>query len=211
MVTKIQQFIEKNINLINENHWEEIYNKLNNSNEISPLNVGEFTLHMLSCNINPLLYLTYVPKHFLSYARELSHIYKIQKFEIPDYIKKIDSYAFFDSGLTDIYLPSHLEIVNHKGIYNSYYHEITRLHAKDIQYISKIKWEYNHPLFDSITNTPFYINGNRIKVESKLTEEAILTATKSYVDGLNNAISAHLISSEELTKNLNNFIEIMNK
>ena len=50
MKEKIKKFIEDNINLINQNKWEEVYS---NARDLYP-HVGEFTEALLNCGINPL-------------------------------------------------------------------------------------------------------------------------------------------------------------
>lgn len=80
----VKQFIEKNIDLIEENKWEEVYQK---ANATLTYHTGKFTEFILEADIHPEGYLHRLPTNFLSYA-------SITKFEIPSNITSIDSSAF---------------------------------------------------------------------------------------------------------------------
>lgn len=89
MVT-VEEFINENIELIDNNEWEEIYKKAVNELEDD---VGKFTEIMLEADIHPENYVTELPKCFLFKS-------DVTSFEIPDSITSIGSFAF--SGCTNL-------------------------------------------------------------------------------------------------------------
>ena len=77
---KVAEFIEKNIELIENKEWEEIYNQ-------GHVPIG-FTDAMLAAGIDPLMQgLNYIPNYFL-------YLSDIKSFIIPDHIKSIGYQAF---------------------------------------------------------------------------------------------------------------------
>ena len=99
MNRRVKKFIEENINLIENNRWEEIYNKAGKnlqSNEI-----GEFTQIMLEAYIDPLNYLDYVPMCYLRNS-DISG-----GFNRPRGIKAIGNHAFYYCrSLTSVTIPN---------------------------------------------------------------------------------------------------------
>lgn len=106
---KIKEFLAdpENQNLINNNKWEEVYEKLNKeySSRYGDYAVGEFTEFFYAADIDPLKYVDKIPTKFL-YGSE------IKSFNIPKNIKEIGRYAFYEcrefttitvpDGVTDI-------------------------------------------------------------------------------------------------------------
>ena len=93
MSPEVEKFIKENISLIQNNKWEEIYNK--------KFPFG-FTETLLDCGVNPLKQgLNYIPKYFLYNCKN------IKNFTIPDNVTKINYYAFGScSSLTSITIPN---------------------------------------------------------------------------------------------------------
>ena len=94
MNTELKEFINENIDLINENteeSWEEIYNKIHW--EIS----GEFTETILDARINdPAEILGYIPESYF-------HNSKISNYKIPNNVTMISNDAFFNcNNLTSV-------------------------------------------------------------------------------------------------------------
>ena len=91
----LESFLRDNIVLINNNKWEEIFNLLNSKDRFfkwgfNNIAIGWFTEMMLSCGINPLEYMNYVPQNFLNSIDLTKTIYLKTPghFIIPDHIKK---------------------------------------------------------------------------------------------------------------------------
>lgn len=93
MNSNVKQIIEDNLDLINENRFEELYENV-------PENYrGELSDILLDSGIDFLSYMNYVP----AYAFFISTIKKIN---IPQNIKSIEAYAFYGcTGLTSITIP----------------------------------------------------------------------------------------------------------
>ncbi len=83
MRAEIINSIKENEDLIEENRWEEVYDNLD-----LKIHTGKFTTVLLDVEINPLLYLNYVPNNYLTGAR-------IEEIVIPNNIKKIGRAAFY--------------------------------------------------------------------------------------------------------------------
>ena len=60
---KVKKFIEKNIDLIEDNKWKEVYNEA--SEPLTFVGVGELTSTLLEADIDPLDYLGYIPSGYL--------------------------------------------------------------------------------------------------------------------------------------------------
>jgi hypothetical protein len=94
MDSRIKEFIENNIDLIENNEWEEVY--LNTKSDIP---VGELTTTLLEAGIDPLNYLNYIPYKYMVLA-------PIKEFKIPTGITSIGDLAFFSCiNLTSITIP----------------------------------------------------------------------------------------------------------
>lgn len=97
MDEKLKNFINENLDLINENteeSWEEVYRKLA---QLSTLLIGKFTETMLSAKIDdPAILLKYIPKYYLVDS-------SIQQYTVPDTVTSIGNQAFKNcSSLTSI-------------------------------------------------------------------------------------------------------------
>lgn len=93
MNSNVKQIIEDNLDLINENDFNELYQKVSIDDR------GELSYVLLDSGIDFLSYMNCVP----AYAFFLSTIKKIN---IPQNIKSIEAYSFFGcTGLTSITIP----------------------------------------------------------------------------------------------------------
>lgn len=106
MNPKIKQFIEDNKNLIELDKWEEIYKEANSSLNLNE--IGAFTYILIDADINPLEYIDYVPMCFL-YSQD------IPSFKIPDHIKNIDKFAFFNTSITSIAIPDSVTSIGYSA------------------------------------------------------------------------------------------------
>ena len=158
----LKPFLEDNIILINNNKWEEIYALLNSKDRflrwgLSNALIGWFTEMMLSCDINPLEYMNYVPQNFLNSVDLTKATYlKIPgHFIIPDHIKKIEFNAFYNvEGLSDLILPENIEeIEDHSLPING---QTLNLHIKDIEKFLKLNL--------NLKNIKIINNGNVIEL-----------------------------------------------
>lgn len=82
MIPELKQFIEENIDLISDNEFNDVYNKIKSYNF-----TRLFTEAMLEAEINPLNYMETVPPRYL-------HESTIQHVDIPVGIIVINKYAF---------------------------------------------------------------------------------------------------------------------
>ena len=109
----VKEFIEENIDLIEENTtkaWEEIYRRYINTSKLN----GELTTIFLSANINPLDYLDFIPDYYLYQA-------DISAFTIPKSIKDIGICAFTGSMIEDISVPEGVTIIDDYAFDNCIY------------------------------------------------------------------------------------------
>lgn len=96
----LKQFIEDNIELIEQNtyhSWQEVYSNLEEYDG-SDL-PGEFGKCMLDAGINPCEVLGYVPRRFLQFQKDVTN------FEIPDNCTYIGMGAFEDTSIEHIEIP----------------------------------------------------------------------------------------------------------
>ena len=112
MTPKLKEFIENSIDLIESNNFVEVYEDL--AYDINPgfgtqeQMIGEFTTCMLNADIDPLNHMSYVPTAYL-YGQNRRH------FSIPLHIDNIGNYAFQESDLEDIYIPSNVKVIGIKA------------------------------------------------------------------------------------------------
>ena len=93
---QVKQFIEDNVELIEQNRWEELYQK------DFPYS---FTETLLESGINPLKQgLNYIPEYFLYKCKV------IEEFIIPNNITTIGNLAFCDcTSLTNVVIPNSIK------------------------------------------------------------------------------------------------------
>lgn len=108
MIDQVKNFIEENIDLIEENKWDEIYQEADNKLGDE---TGKFTEIMLQADIHPEEYLKELPKNFLYKS-------SIQEFEIPNIIKSIGRNSFFGCrSLTSIIIPGTVASIDGTAFY----------------------------------------------------------------------------------------------
>ena len=103
----LKEFIEKNIHLIEENRFKELYIIA----QIEPdLEVYDLTTLLYSADIDPLKELDYIPSNFMMGT----HLNAPQSIDLSSliHIKHIEEYAFaFNNNLKEIILPPNLETI----------------------------------------------------------------------------------------------------
>lgn len=116
MIKTTEKFIKNNTNLINNNDWEELYDKISDESKgmFTPAQVSEFTLTMLQCGIDPLKYLDYIPNYYLCRVDETWEGKEFTKeFIIPNNIKNINAYAFKENWILEkITIPKSIESID---------------------------------------------------------------------------------------------------
>ena len=113
MLTKnLKQFLEKNIELIEENKFDELYKKAENDLYFSQ-GIGTLTRTLLAANINPIEYLSEIPYCYL-YGDST-----ITGFVIPDNIEFINSEAFANcSQLHDVIFGKDVSVIYYGAFEN---------------------------------------------------------------------------------------------
>lgn len=106
----VKHFIEKNIELIEENRWEKIYKSA--SKKLVMRDIGQFTSCMLDAGIHPENHLKGIPEYFLSGS-------ECQEFIIPNNIISIGKLAFFYcQGLTRAVISDNVISIANKSFYH---------------------------------------------------------------------------------------------
>ena len=128
---EIKEFIEDNIDLIEDRAWDQIYD--NAQFNLDSESTGGFTLAMLSIGEDPLEYLDYIPDYYLSDTsistfniptnmRHLmsgcfSYCHNMKYITIPDNVEVIGDYAFYDAGLERIIIPPTVHEIGIQALY----------------------------------------------------------------------------------------------
>lgn len=107
MSPELKNFINENIDLINENtkeSWEDVYKKIDSKI------AGEFTQIILDAGINdPASVLGYIPKYYLNHCN-------IQSYIIPSNITHITTNAFSSSSkLISVVIPNSVRSIGYKA------------------------------------------------------------------------------------------------
>ena len=107
----VEKFIERNIGLIDDYNFKELYEKALSAESGFGLHyelIGKLSEILLSCDINPLLYVEKVPIGYLFGSTE------IKTLVLPSNIRLIGELAFENSKIESIHLPDSLfEIGEH--------------------------------------------------------------------------------------------------
>ena len=115
MIPELRRFIEENIDLISDNEFNDIYNKIK-SYSFTRL----FTEAMLEANINPLNYTEAVPPRYL-YESTIQHI------DIPVGIIVINKYSFADCRqIKEVAIPEGVIKIGEGAFMNC--HALEKLH-----------------------------------------------------------------------------------
>lgn len=165
--TDLKNFINENINLINENtpdSWRSIYQKFEDDEDLA----GRLSAILLAAGINPPLVIGEIPRRFLQYQSQITE-YKIPsnctyigmsafedtsitQIDIPPTVTGIDYLAFGGSKLKKIKLPSSV-----RALENAVFHSCKELEEVDLGEIVEIGEEC---FVDCIHLTKLYIPKN---------------------------------------------------
>ena len=96
---EVKQIIEKHITLIENEDWDTLFEKL--QKEWIPQVTGKFAETLLSCGIDPLKTLTFIPEGYFLLSG-------ISKYNIPKNIKRICYKAFYASDIEKMIIPSNV-------------------------------------------------------------------------------------------------------
>lgn len=110
MLPKVKQFIEENIDLIEQNtkeSWEEIYKKIPESL------TGKLTETLLKCEIDPARILGYIPEYYLSWSN-------ISDYKMPNNITNIGKYAFQYNRLKNVILSDNIKGIEYSTSKDDY-------------------------------------------------------------------------------------------
>ena len=100
----IIEFINKNEKLIDANQWNTVYDNA----QIDIFNnyeIGEFTVHLIEADIDPLEYMNRIPGAYLCSTFTY-------EFRIPDNIESIGPYAFANTDIKEITIPKSVYDIN---------------------------------------------------------------------------------------------------
>ena len=100
---ELQEFIEKNIGLIEANNYD-VKTGLYNEAFKAHIEPGELTDALLTAGIDPLEHLDYIPWRYLAYNKQF------KEFHIPDNITSIGTGAFFASSIKTLYIPRSVKV-----------------------------------------------------------------------------------------------------
>lgn len=167
ILKKIKEFVDENKEIINENNFKEVYNKL----YMEPTQmIGSFTQLFYKAGINPLQFLNHVPSSFLGMTDTTSFVIpnhittignasfyncvKLEKIKLPNNLYTIGSKAFaYCSHLKNIKIPAKIEKIE-----NSTFEGCSRLESiylnKDLKLIDEKVFLY----CDNLKN--IYFKGN---------------------------------------------------
>ena len=106
---EVKEFIEDNIELIEERAWDQIYD--NARFNLDSESTGSFTLAMLGVGEDPLETLDYIPEYYLSDA-------KIESFDIPNHIHELSEGCFAYSSLKEIIIPDSVITIGMYAFYD---------------------------------------------------------------------------------------------
>ena len=186
----IKQFIEDNIDLIENDNWDEIYNSKIPLNFGNYSYTGRFTQAILECDINPLNYMKEVPEAYMyeSISPDLN-IY------IPEGVEKISKCAFHNALIKSLHIPKSVNKINMQGwalpknvpIYVPY-EDFYEFGSKVI--IPLTDWD-EYILYSSITGKKIYTKSFSFSPSK--------TTTKSISDILNEVT----LELEEMSSKLN--------
>lgn len=111
----IRSFINQNLDLIDQNNWEEFYEKVSDEFPLSQRNTFRFTEIFLGAGINPLNYLRVVPKYYLRNSQNIS------KIELPENVCIIDNNAFRHMlSVKELRIPKNITVIGQGAFANCY-------------------------------------------------------------------------------------------
>ena len=132
MNDNLKDFIENNIELIEENKWEEVYELGLSDISLDSQDIGQFSMTMLSADIHPENHMKHLPDFFLFETSVhgfdipnsivaigdsvFAGCQKLKSITIPNSIVSIGRYAFFNcSRLTGVTIPDSVASIGSKA------------------------------------------------------------------------------------------------
>lgn len=179
----IQTFLENNIDVIDDNRFEELYAACDNDHR------GKLTEVLLACDINPLEYLKTVPRKFAagSTIEEIvipSNIEGIQDdafdqckslkhIKIPDSVKFIGNFAFYDcTGLESISFGNAIQSIGDIAFSDCY--NLKRVDIDNLQGWCECD-------FTSLRSAPFYDSKSDLYVNGTLVTDLVIPVGTSVI------------------------------
>lgn len=138
----IFKFIKNHEEEINLNKFEDLYMELNKE-YVSLKTVSTFTQILLDSEINPIPYLTDIPRSFAAYLT-------LDKVVLPEGVITIGTHSFYNSQINELYLPhSLIEILDfgfkdakiNKIIYNGTKDEFYAIKGRYVGYLDAARIE----------------------------------------------------------------------
>ena len=138
----IFKFIKEHEEEINLNKFEDLYMDLN-KNYTALKVISTFTQVLLDAEINPIPYLTDIPRSFAAYLT-------LDKVVLPESVYTIGNHSFYNSQINELYLPhSLIEILDdafftsriNKIIYNGTKDEFYAIRGRDAGYLDAARIE----------------------------------------------------------------------
>lgn len=133
MKSELKEFIEQNIDLIDNNRFEELYDQLYMSEVEFPY--GELTKILLSIDIDPLKYMNVVPSYYLEYEKS---DWSFERFVVPAHVVQLEGGAFNSCcPIGELILPSSIKQIETAVFTDARISKITYLGTKE---------QFNHVL-----------------------------------------------------------------
>lgn len=110
MTDEVKEFIELNIDLIENNEWNKVYD--NATIYLDSESTGGLTQVLLDIGIDPLQeqHLDYIPEYYLSGAA-------IDTFVIPSYIQELQEGCFSYSDIKELHIPEGVRTIGKYAFY----------------------------------------------------------------------------------------------
>ena len=117
---EVKEIIEKHITLIEEEDWDTLFEKI--QEEWIPQTTGKFAETLLSCGIDPLKTLTFIPEGYFILSQ-------ITSYKVPSNITRICYKAFYASDLENILVTSNVYEIDEQAFCSCDY--LTTFYAEE--------------------------------------------------------------------------------
>ena len=123
MNQETKDFIEKHIDLIANDNFDELYHLV----KVEDIDCSDLTSALYTAELYPLDHMTYVPNRFAA------KINTVQEYVIPEGIKKIEQFAFDGNALKSVRFPKTLKELK-TGCF-TFCKNLTVIDTKNVEYI----------------------------------------------------------------------------